>query len=245
MIVGRKANQAKIKQIHAWFRPSSCVRLNILLSLSAAWAGTFWNRPPSWSEKNLGKAQWKSSQAITSQFQMFKWSNFAQSSQINGIRLMAISKNRCFCQFLLTSNCLKQKKKQIYATKAAKLLADLKDLCKLRQPVLSSRSTSAASKCSANLGWKRRKGSRPGRSPSARRTANTREISTLTSGRLIVHHPIEFKKPRVRMHYSTLQRQKGWQWRQTSHIHDCNHANIPYFASLLVSSYVSDQLPKG
>ena len=46
----------------------------------------------------------------------------------------------------------------------------------------------------------------PHRSPSARHTANKREISTLTSGRLIVHHPIEFKKPRVRMPYSTLQR---------------------------------------
>ena len=37
---------------------------------------------------------------------------------------------------------------------------------------------------------------------------------------------LEFSKPRVRMHYSTLQRKNGWQWCRTSHTHNCNHANI-------------------
>ena len=244
MIVGRKANQAKIKQIHAWFRPSSCVRLNVLLSLSAAWAGTFWNRPPSWSEKTSERHSENHRRPSLRSFRCSNGQTLPNQAKSMVSDWWQSAKIAVFASFCLQVT-VSSKKKQIYATKAAKLLADLKDLCKLRQPVLSSRSTSAASKCSGNLGWKRRKGSRPGRSPSARRTANTREISTLTSGRLIVHHPIEFKKPRVRMHYSTLQRQKGWQWRQTSHIHDCNHANIPYFASLLVSSYVSDQLPKG
>ena len=30
------------------------------------------------------------------------------------------------------------------------------------------------------------------------------------------------------MHYSTLHHWNGWQWCRTSHIHNCNHANIPY-----------------
>ena len=39
-------------------------------------------------------------------------------------------------------------------------------------------------------------------------------------------HAIEFDKPRVRMHYSTLQASNGWQCCRSSHIHNCNHANI-------------------
>ena len=42
------------------------------------------------------------------------------------------------------------------------------------------------------------------RSPSARHTANTTEISTLPSGPFIVDHAIAFSKPRVRMHYTAL-----------------------------------------
>ena len=71
------------------------------------------------------------------------------------------------------------------------------------------------------------------RSPSARHTANITEISTLPAGRLIVHHAIEFSKPHVRMHYSTLQRfQDMMSWIntwlaqiKTRSLH-CTHAKI-------------------
>ena len=76
------------------------------------------------------------------------------------------------------------------------------------------------------------------RSPSARHTANITETSTLPAGRLIVHHAIEFSKPRVRMHYSTLQRFQDMMSRmntllaqirtrsQLKHILHCTHAKI-------------------
>ena len=65
------------------------------------------------------------------------------------------------------------------------------------------------------------------RSPGAQHTANTTEISTLPSGRFIGDHAIEFSKPRVRMHYSTLHGWNSWQWCGTSHIHNCNQWNSP------------------
>ena len=40
-------------------------------------------------------------------------------------------------------------------------------------------------------------------------TYKNQDISTLLSGCLIVDHAIEFDKPRVRMHYSTLQPSNG------------------------------------
>ena len=87
-------------------------------------------------------------------------------------------------------------------------------------------------------------------SPSARHTANTTEISTLPSGPFIVDHAIAFSKPRVRMHYTALYNvemaDNGVEPRtSTPLIMQTFPMPTPHLASLLVSSYVSAQLPTG
>ena len=88
------------------------------------------------------------------------------------------------------------------------------------------------------------------RSPSARHTANTTEISTLPSGPFTVDHAIEFSKPCVRMHYTALYNvavaDNGVEPRtSTTLIMQTFPMPTPHVASLLVSSYVSAQSPIG
>ena len=96
----------------------------------------------------------------------------------------------------------------------------------------------------------RRQNARSDRSPSARHTANTTEISTLPSGPFIVDHAIEFSKPCVRMHYTALYNvemaDNGVEPRTSpTLIMQTFPMPTPHVASLLVSSYVSAQLPTG
>ena len=76
------------------------------------------------------------------------------------------------------------------------------------------------------------------------------EISTLPSGPFIVDHAIEFSKPRVRVHYTALYNvemaDNGVEPRtSTTLIMQTFPMPTPHVASLLVSSYVSAQLPTG
>ena len=96
----------------------------------------------------------------------------------------------------------------------------------------------------------RRQNARSDRSPGARHTANTTEISTLPSGPFIVDHAIEFRKPCVRMHYTALYNHEmadnGVEPRTSpTLIMQTFPMPTPHVASLLVSSYVSAQLPTG
>ena len=79
------------------------------------------------------------------------------------------------------------------------------------------------------------------RSPSARHTANTTEISTLPSGPFTVDHAIEFSKPCVRMHYTALYNvavaDNGVEPRtSTTVIMQTFPMPTPHVASLLVAS---------